>query len=70
MGGNKMANKTSPAHLAGNARYDQTQDRVALRLGKEEGAMVRAAAAAAGQSLNAYVVQAIRERIEREAHAR
>lgn len=61
-----MEKKTSAARLACNARYDKTQDRIALRLGKEDGAAVRAAAAAAGQSVNAYIVQAIRERMERD----
>ena len=37
-----------------------------VRPTKEEGAAIRAAAASAGQSVQAYVLQAIRERMERE----
>lgn len=37
-----------------------------VRPTKAEGAAIRAAAASAGQSVQAYVLQAIRERMERE----
>lgn len=37
-----------------------------VRPTKEEGAAIRAAAASAGQSVQAYVLQAIRERMGRE----
>lgn len=37
-----------------------------IRPTKDEGATIRAAAASAGQSVQAYVLQAVRERMERE----
>ena len=37
-----------------------------VRPTKEEGAAIRAAAASVGQSVQAYILQAIRERMERE----
>jgi len=37
-----------------------------LRPAKEAGQEIRAAAAAAGQSLQGYILQAVRERMERE----
>ena len=37
-----------------------------IRPTKEEGAAIRAAAASVGQSVQAYILQAVRERMERE----
>lgn len=42
-------------------------DAIMLRPPKEEGTAIRAAAAAAGQSTQQYVLQAVRDRMEREA---
>lgn len=39
---------------------------IMVRPSKEDGAAIRAAAAAAGQSVQAYVLQAVSERMERE----
>ena len=39
---------------------------IMVRPTKEEGAAIRAAAASVGQSVQAYILQAIRERMERE----
>ena len=41
-------------------------DAIMLRPKKEDGAAIRAAAAAAGQSNQQYILQAVRERMERE----
>lgn len=41
-------------------------DNIMVRPTKDEGAEIRAAAAAAEQSLQGYILQAIRERMERE----
>lgn len=41
-------------------------DAIMLRPPKDEGAAIRAAAAAAGQSNQQYILQATRERMERE----
>ena len=37
-----------------------------VRPTKEEGAAIRAAAASVGQSVQAYILQAVRERMEQE----
>ena len=44
----------------------KTYDRLSINPTKEEGAAIRAAAAAAGQSNQQYILQAVRERMERE----
>lgn len=54
------------AHLDGNARHIAKLDNILLRPYKAEGAAIRAAAANAGQSVQAYILQAIRERMERD----
>ena len=50
----------------GNARHIAKLDIIKIQPYKEEGAAIRAAAAAAGQSVQGYVLQAVRERMERE----
>lgn len=47
--------------------YQQGRDAIMLRPSKDEGQVIRTAADAAGQSVQAYVLQAIRERMERDA---
>lgn len=54
------------AKRAGNARHLEKLDRIDLRPYKAEGQEIRAAAAAAGQSVTAYILQAVRERIEKD----
>lgn len=49
-----------------NARYTKKCDYINIRPLKEKGAEIRAAATAAGQSLQAYILQAVAERMERE----
>ena len=44
----------------------QAYDRISILPSKAEGAEIRAAAAAAGQSVSSYTLQAVRERMERE----
>lgn len=56
----------TPAQIRANVAYNRRQDSITIRPKKEEGAEVRAAAAAAGQSLQGYILQAVRERMERE----
>ena len=46
--------------------YQKGRDAIMLRPSKEEGTIIRAAANMAGQSVQAYVLQAIRERMERD----
>lgn len=51
---------------ASNARYTEKCDYINVRPLKEQGQRIRAAAAA-GQSLQGYILQAVEERMEREA---
>lgn len=50
----------------GNARHIAKLDMIKIQPYKEEGAAIRAAAAAAGMSVQAYVLQAVRTWMERE----
>ena len=51
-----------------NAKYNAKCDVINVRPLKPEGAAIRAAAAAAGQSLQGYILQAVRTRMEQEGH--
>lgn len=57
------------AHLEGNARHIAKLDSMLLRPYKAEGAEIRAAAAAAGQSVQAYILEAVRQRMQRDRQA-
>ena len=57
---------STDAKRAGNARHQAKLDRIVIQPGKEEGAKIRQAAADAGQSVQGYILQAIKERMERE----
>lgn len=50
-----------------NDRYIKKCDRILLSPPKERGQAIREAAAAAGQSLQGYILQAIAERMERDS---
>lgn len=52
---------------ASNARYTEKCDIIYLKPIKARGSAIRAAAAAAGQSLQGYILQAVEERMAREA---
>lgn len=54
------------AHRDGNARHIAKLDIIKIQPYKAEGAAIRAAAANAGQSVQAYILEAIRERMARE----
>jgi predicted HicB family RNase H-like nuclease len=47
-------------------RHLEKLDNIMVRPYKAEGEQIRAAAADAGQSLQGYILQAVRERMERE----
>ena len=57
---------SSDAKRAGNVRHLEKLDRIVIQPYKERGAQIRAAAEAAGQSLQGYILQAVAERMERE----
>ncbi len=54
------------AKAASNKKSDAKYSQILLKPYKADGEIIRAAAAAAGQSLQGYILQAIRERMERE----
>lgn len=57
---------TSKAKLAGNKRHVEKLDNLMVRPYKEEGEMIRKAAADAGETVQAYILKAIRMRMESE----
>lgn len=56
----------SKARRNANDAYNAKCDYISLRPIKADGAAIRAAAAAAGQSLQGYILQAVRARMEQE----
>lgn len=50
-----------------NDRYNSKCDRIVIQPMKSTGQAIREAAAASGQSLQGYILQAIRERMERDS---
>ena len=56
----------SEAQIRASVRYNQSKDSITIRPSKEDGAAVRQAAAAAGQSVQGYILQACSERMQRE----
>lgn len=57
--------KNSAARIAANNRYtEKTYDRFTFRMRKEETESLRAAAAAAGESVNGFILDAVREKIK------
>lgn len=56
----------SEAHKRASAKYNSSKDNLMIRPTKEIGAKIRAAAAAAGQSNQQYILQAVRERMDRD----
>lgn len=60
-------NKNSKARIAANNRYNaKAYDRINLAVPKGQKEQMQAAASRQGQSLNAYIVGAVNERMERE----
>lgn len=62
-----MAYKDKQQMYDYNNQYQaRTYDRIQVLAPKEEGQQIRQAAAAAGQSVSAYIMQAVRQRLEGE----
>lgn len=57
----------SPAQIKANIKYNKSRDSITIRPTKEDGAQIRDGAAAAGQSIQTYILQACQERRERDA---
>lgn len=51
------------AQKRGNAAYNRRQDNIMIRPSKAEGAIIRAAAADAGQSVQGYILDTLRARL-------
>lgn len=55
----------SEAQKRANIAYNRRQDSITLRPSKEEGARIRKAAEDAGQPLQRYILEAVREKMEK-----
>lgn len=53
----------SDAKKKANTKWNQSRDNIMLRLDKETGAKIRAAAAAAGQSVTQFILSALEKLI-------
>ena len=58
---------STDAQIKASVKYNRKQDNIMIRPSKDEGTAIRTAANIAGQSVQAYILQAIRERMERDA---
>lgn len=57
---------STDAQRAAVLRHQAKLDRIVIQPSKEEGMKIRQAASNAGQSVQGYILQAIKERMERE----
>ena len=57
---------STDAQRAAVLRHQAKLDRIVIQPSKEEGVIIRQAASNAGQSVQGYILQAIKERMERE----
>ena len=57
---------STEAQKRASTNYNRRQDNIMIRPNKEEGAAIRAAASAAGMSVQAYVLRAVRVWMEHE----
>ena len=60
--------QVSEARKRANVEYNRRQDSITMRPKKQQGAAIRAAAAASGESLQKYILEAVRARMEQEGH--
>lgn len=54
------------AQKRSNIAYNRRQDSITIRPSKDDGAQIRSAAAAAGQPVQVYIMQACKERMQRD----
>ena len=64
VGGDIMS--VSEAHSRASVKYNKARDNIMIRPTKEDGAEIRQAAAAAGQSVQGYILEACAEKMQRE----
>lgn len=55
----------SEAHKRASAKYNASKDNIMIRPDKAEGQRIRDAAAEAGQSVQAYILDAIRDKMDK-----
>ena len=51
---------SSSAHIQANIKYNRSRDNIMIRPTRDEGAEIRQAAAAAGKSVQAYILDILR----------
>ena len=57
---------STPAQIRANVKYNRSRDNIMIRPTKEEGQQIRQAAADAGQSVQQYIIQAVRHRMKED----
>lgn len=58
----------SEAHKKASYKYNASRDSITIRPERSKGAAIRAAAEASGKSLQKYILEAVRARMEQEGH--
>lgn len=58
----------SEAHKKASYKYNANRDSITIRPERSKGAAIRAAAVASGKSLQNYILDAVRARMEQEGH--
>lgn len=58
----------SEAHKKASYKYNASRDSITIRPERSKGAAIRAAAVASGKSLQNYILDAVRARMEQEGH--
>ena len=58
----------SEAHKKASYKYNANRDSITIRPERSKGAAIRAAAVASGKSLQKYILEAVRARMEQEGH--
>ena len=61
----KSTEEKKASQKAAVAKYQENRDAIMLRPPKAEGEAIRAAAALAGSSVQAYILEAVRERMNK-----
>lgn len=61
---------STEAQKRASTNYNRRQDSITIRPSKEVGATIRAAAAAAGKPVQAYIIEAVQEKIMNESNDR
>lgn len=56
----------SEAQIRASIKWNRSQDSITIRPSKETGEKIRAAAADCGESVTAYILNAVRRRMESE----